>query len=148
MYAQWTPFRVQPKLPVHVYDTYMIHSPVSTHTRPATCAEVDCVAARDGWITKIDVSTQLGAQQANYIRLKSGRHFTYTQVGSIVSFVFPAGQRCFADHRIKLERPELFIKRGGDWRQQTSDPIRMRAVDWVDDFANHQADLAEHVKRG
>lgn len=143
-----TPFRLPPKLPVQAYQTYQIWSPVQTHTRRATCAEVECPASLKGWTTVIDVATPLGARQANYIRLASGRHFTATEAGTLVTFTFPAGQRCFAEHRVRLDRPELFLRRGGDWRAQTSEPVHLRAIDWIDDFANHQIGLAERIKRG
>lgn len=143
-----TPFRLPPKLPVQAYQTYQIWSPVRTHTRRATCAEVECEASLKGWRTVADVSTDIGRKRANYIRLASGRHFTVAQAGDVVTFTFPAGQRCFAEHRVALDRPALFLRRGGDWRAQTSEPVQFRAEDWVDDFANHQIDLAEAKKRG
>lgn len=143
----WVPFRLDPKMPVHAYQTYGITRPPGTHSRRATCAEVDCVASARGWSTKVDVSTDLGRRQANYIRLASGRSYTHSQKGTVVTFMFAAGQRCFAEHRVNVERPSLFLKRGGDWRAGW-DAVQMRDVDWVDDFANHQQDIAERIERG
>lgn len=144
----WVPFRIAPKMPVGAYQTYQSVRPRATHTRKATCLEVGCRAQQLGWATRIDVSTPLGRRQAAYIRMKSGRAFTVTGAEPTLTFTFPAGQTCFADHLVGVDRPALFIKQGGDWRAHTSPPVRMRAVDWVDDFANHQADLAEKIERG
>lgn len=144
----WVPFRIAPKMPVGAYQTYQSVRPRATHTRKATCLEVDCQANKIGWKTTIDTATELGRRQANYIRLKAGRAHTIRTVGDRVTFYFPAGQTCFAEHLVGVDRPALFIKQGGDWRAHTSPPVRMRAADWVDDFANHQADLAEKIERG
>lgn len=142
------PFRIPPKLPVQAYETYGIFRPLRSHTRRATCREVECGAMQRGWVTRVDTSSALGARQANYIRLASGRHFNVEQQGDVASFYFPAGQQCFAEHRVTLERDPFFIKRGGDWRAQTSETVTMRPTDWVDDFADHQQGIADRRKRG
>ncbi len=50
----------------------------------------------------IDESTDLGREQAAYIRQRSGRSFREmrTAVGpdALTVFRFDSGQRCFADH--------------------------------------------------
>lgn len=133
------------------YKTYSIASPIATHTREARCEEVECDAHANGWVSAIDVSTDLGSKQANYIRLHSGRHISSTQTdGTVVRFTFPAGQQCFAEHRVSLERPALFIVRGGDWRGNPAGirPVQRKAEDWVDDFATHQQRVADAVKKG
>lgn len=140
--------RIQPAMPVGAYQTYQAVRPRSTHTRPATCREVDCEAFHKGWTTTVDVSSDLGRRQANYIRLRSGRHFTAAETGPLVTFTFPPGQKCFAEHRVDVDRPTIFLRRGGDWRAVTSDPVHLTEADWVDDFANHQAKLAEIIERG
>ena len=100
----------------------------------------------------IDTSTELGARQANYIRLHSGRHHTAAPAPGapdLVTFTFPAGQRCFQEHRVLLERDPRCYVRGGDWRGQTSTPrVHARPVDWVDDFAEHQDKLKSEIERG
>lgn len=141
-------FRLPPKMPVQAYDTYQIISPIETHTRSATCQEVQCQAMANGWKTLADVGTPEGRKRANYIRLMSGRSFTFTQTGSVVTFIFTAGQQCFADHRVDIGRPAFYLRRGGDWRAVTSDKIMFNARDWVDDFANHQDRIATAVQRG
>jgi hypothetical protein len=147
-----TPFRFTPNMPPGAYVTYQIDAPRQTHTRPATCAEVDCFHAKAGWRTIVDVATEKGATQANYIRLMSGRHFTHTQLGTIVTFHFPGGQKCFADHRVPLDRPEIYTRIPGDWRGRTGEAYRytgrQASVNWVDDFANNQLIIADRVQRG
>ncbi len=139
---------VTPAGPVQAYKTYAVHSPITSHFRDATCQEIECGEYASGWITMIDVATKLGRNQANYIRLHSGRAFTVTEVGTLVTFTFPPGQKCFAQHKIPLDRPEIYTVRGGDWRATTSPARIMRTDDWVDDFANHQDKLKTRIERG
>ena len=120
-------FRPDAAGPPTAYRTYE----ASARTRPATCREVECTARAKGWKTVIDVGTPLGGRQANYIRLRSGRRFTHRQDGNRVTFTFPAGQDCFAQHTLPVGA--LYVKRGGDWRATTSDPRSMREDDWIDD---------------
>jgi hypothetical protein len=144
------PFRLDPALPVQAYKTYEITRPAATHYRPATCAQVECPHWRDGWVTRVDTATELGAQQARYIAGRSGRTFTARVEGSVAVFTFPAGQRCFTPHRVPLEREPLFAVRGGDWR---GNPLRerrthVRGSEWVEDFAEHQQELADRINKG
>lgn len=141
-------FRLDPALPVDAYTTYQAVRPRATHSRRATCREVDCQAYAKGWTTAVDVSTPLGRRQADYIRMQSGRHFAAEPDGDRVLFRFPPGQRCFAEHRVDVDRPTIFLRRGGDWRATTIAPVRMTERDWVDDFANHQNKLAETIEKG
>lgn len=143
-----SPFRIEPNLPVTAYKTYGMAFPKQTHTRPATCAEVDCQAYENGWKTVVPSDSP----QAEYIRAKSERHFTETSPDAgLIEFVFPPGQRCFAadQHRVSLERPGIFTVRGGDWRGKTSDVRRhTRAEFWVEDFALNQQAIANAHQRG
>lgn len=142
-------FRITPKMPVQAYKTYSLRSPRATHTRKATCAEVNCQHQREGWVTRVDVGTELGARQANYIRLHSGRHFSVAEAGTLVTFTFTAGQTCFAEHRVPIDRPAFYVVRGGDWRANTGLIRRhLRGEDWVDDFATHQDKLATEINKG
>ncbi|HEX2657858.1 MAG TPA: hypothetical protein VHU40_06285 [Polyangia bacterium] len=95
----------------------------------------------------MDESTDLGKQQAAYIRQRSGRTFREQRTGAgLTVFTFESGQRCFADHRT---RPEIFAVQGGDWRQQTGPAQRhQRPADWVEDFQENQGRLAELHARG
>jgi len=145
-------FRVDPKLPVNTMKTYTISAPKNTHFRPATCEEVDCKHHREGWVSAIDESTDLGKAQAYFIRNKSGRHFKENrdQAPGLTMFVFEAGQRCFAQHDMRLDRPELFIVRDGDHRGNPTGRSKQHARpdDWVEDFAEHQQTLADQIEKG
>lgn len=144
--------RFAPSLPPGAMLTYNISQPNETHFREASCVEVDCFHSKAGWRTVVDTDTVLGARQANYIRLQSGRRYTFEQNGSLVTFSFPGGQECFATHRVPLERPATFRRAPGDFRGLTGDVRtftgRNAAADWVDDFANNQLKIAEAVNRG
>jgi hypothetical protein len=144
-----TLFRIPPLMEANAYKTYELRAPRSTHFRKTTCAEVDCPAYANGWNTTIDVNTPLGAQQANYIRLHSGRVFTHEwRDKNMVSFTFSPGQQCFAEHRVPLEREPTYVVRPGDWRMPQAGGRTLRAADWVDDFATHQEKLKTQVERG
>lgn len=143
--------RMKPQAPAQYYKTYGILSPVETHYREASCREVECPNYAKGWVTKLDVSTATGAATANWIRMQSGRHYTHTQAGYIVTFLFPPGQRCFTPHKVQLGRPELFVVTGGDWRgnpMSLSEYRHKRAEDWVEDVAIHTDKLITAQQRG
>ena len=144
-------YRPDPVMPAASYKTYAILQPEETHFRPATCEEAKCGATVNGWKTQVDESTELGQRQAHYIRKVSGRLFYEEHnVEGLTDFLFPAGQQCFAQHRVSLERPALFMVRGGDWRGNPRGERRQHASpdDWVDDFAEHQDRLRTAFERG
>ena len=90
-------------------------APPSTHRRKATCKEVDCPHYVKGWITKIDINTELGKRQMQYIKYNSGRTFTEEYDGNFVIYKFHPSQTCFREHTITLDRePILLIKSGHD----------------------------------
>ena len=143
--------RFLPELPAAGYKTYQIVAPLSTHFRPATCAEIDCPAYTHGFRTTVDERTDLGAGQAHYIRRDAGRRFTEEQAedGRTV-FTFEPGQKCFEPHRLRLDRPERFLVRDGDWR---GNPTGQRyehtnAGLWQEDFAEHQDRIHTLIERG
>lgn len=147
--------RIMPQGEAADYKTYQVLSPRSTHTRPAKCTEVSCAAHANGWVTRLDVSTDLGKRQARYIREHAGRRYTIehepTREDPRLVLRFPAGQRCFTEHRVPVGRTPIFRVKGGDWR---GNPRGVPAVtrnfdDWIDDFANHQINLRDTIeKRG
>jgi hypothetical protein len=147
-----TPFRLEPRMPAHAYTTYELIRPRSTHYRPATCAEVSCAAYANGWRTTLDVSTPMGARQANYIRLQSGRRFTVREFppSGAVEFTFPAGQQCFAAHRLPLEREPLYVVRGGDHRGNPRQERRVhtRGDLWVEDMQGQFDSLKTEISKG
>lgn len=137
---------IEPNLPASMYTTYGIIAPKKTHTRPATCEEVECDAMKFGWLTKIDVGTEIGVKRARYIIDHSGRHWTAKQDGGLVTFTFPPGQKCFAEHRVTLERDPIFTMKSGDFRSHN----RAESVgveQWIDRFASNQERL-KHIIEG
>lgn len=140
--------RVQPAGPAQAYRTYQVVAPVSTHFRPATCDEVTCPNQANGWRTIIDESTDLGKQQAHYVRNTSGRRYTETREAALTTFTFEAGQLCFREHQVRIDRPEIYIVKDGDWRRSQNPRQHANAGDWVDDFRTHQDQLITRLERG
>lgn len=143
-------------LPAHAYKTYQIAAPRSTHFRRATCAEVGCINHANGFKVPVDETTELGQRQAYYIRHDRTRSYTEYR-GEVAGetgltvFQFPAGTVCFAQHQMRLDRPELFLVRLGDHRGNPTGerPYQhSRPELWVEDFAEHQQKLADHQERG
>jgi hypothetical protein len=133
--------------------SYRIIAPYETHFRPATCEEVNCPRYFGLWKVVCDVGTIIGLARAKYLAYQAGRKFEiHREIGSnIVEFIFPPGQRCFEQHRVRIDRPEHFVVADGDWRgnpRGTQPRIHTRAADWVDDFANHQDRLITLLQRG
>lgn len=145
-------FRLDPAGPAYAYKTYELDAPLSTHYRPASCAQVECPQQAGGWRTPVDESTELGQRQAHYIRRVSGRHFTeHRDEAGLTVFTFDPGQTCFAQHQVPLEREPVFLVVDGDWRGNPygTRPYRHRnAGDWIEDFGGHQQDIADRIERG
>lgn len=147
-------FRPDPALPAHLMKTYQIVAPKSTHFRSATCEEVDCPAYLYGWKTVIDESTELGQSQAHYIRTDSGRRYQRDPVvfgEGPTSYVFEPGQRCFREHEKRLDKPEVYVVRDGDFRgnpRGTTPLVHKDPQAWIDDFGEHQDRLADQLERG
>ncbi|MFI6304272.1 hypothetical protein ACIBCH_20570 [Amycolatopsis thailandensis] len=137
---------------------YRISSPLDTHFRDGTCEEDHCQAFLHGWRTVVDEHTELGAQQAAYIRgdrsrrhvetselveAPEGQPITAARVQTV--FTFEAGQKCFRQHRVPLDRPELYLVQNpyGQTVTRHSGPDA-----WVDDLNTNQAQLAELINRG
>lgn len=158
--------RATPVLPVGAVQTYRVTSPLATHTRPASCAEVECAHWLHGWVTRVDERTDLGIGQAAYIRAECRAEHVALALGTangrrryierrtpegLTEFAFQAGQVCFAhtSHRVPLERPEIYLVYGGDWRARTGLMRRhQRPADWVEDFSEHQDRIVTIQQRG
>lgn len=135
-----------------LYQTFQIEAPKATHSRPATCEEVECGMYLKGWQMKIDISTPLGEQQARYIKYSSGRSFRVVeQRDGLVVLEFRSGQPCFAEHRVATDLPPIFSVKGGD---RNGNPLRTprrvhkRAEMWVEEFAINQDRLADIQRKG
>lgn len=145
--------RIQPAMPIGAYKSYEIRTPRATHWRKATCDEYDCANFLNGWVTLIDLTSELGKQQDYYIQHQSGRSFRIEDTGpGQRRFIFEPGQPCFDQdkHMVPIGRPELYIVRDGDWRGNPTRRTRThaRGADWVEDFAEHQIRVAEQMNRG
>jgi hypothetical protein len=139
--------RIEPNLPVSSYQTFSITAPQDT-TIVAACEQVACPAWQFGWESKVDETTELGQQQAAYIRTKSGRTFREMKTDAgLTVFRFEAHQRCFAEHRT---RPEIYVVRDGDWRGNPTGRRRthQRPADWVEDFGEHQQRIVDQQQKG
>lgn len=141
--------RYQPSLPPQHMQTFQILAPADTHFRKATCIEVDCPRYLEGWHLRVEgLPPELLHDAKN-----SGRKWTQLDVAPGETWlVFEAGQPCFraAEHRLRLDKPELFVVRGGDHRGNPRDEVRqhVRADDWVDDFATNQQKLVDLQQKG
>lgn len=145
------PFRIPPALPVTAMKTYHIAAPLSTHWRPASCAEVDCLAYLHGWQTSCDETTDLGARQAHYIRHDRSRKHTERRAETgLTVFEFAAGQTCFTSHRLPVGRPERFLVVGGDFRGNPTGFRREHTKPdfWVEDMAGNLDDIRTRHERG
>ena len=129
--------------------TYSILSPKATHWRKASCEEVECEGLQHGWMMLIDERTELGQKQAYYIRKLSGRKFTEETCEGLTSFTFEAGQTCFTEHEVPLDRPELYVVRRGDLEHDLGEKkVHANGENWADDFATHQQQIADAIEKG
>jgi hypothetical protein len=132
------------------YKTYEMRSPLSSHFRPATCAEVACPHYLNGWRVRVEALTPDLLHAAR----NSGRKYTEQQVAEGETWlVFEPGQACFkaSQHRARLDRPPLYLVRDGDHRgnpRGTKARLFQRPDQWVDDFATHQQNLADEIQKG
>jgi len=146
------PNRLDPALPARAMQTFQISAPVSTHTRKATCEEVECAQFLRGWRMKIDLGTELGQKQAYYIKHHSGRAYKVIgQHDGLVELEFSGNQPCFAEHRVRIDRPEIYRVKGGDFRgNPLRTPVRTHKKPeyWVEEFAENQDRLKTRIERG
>lgn len=141
--------RVEPRLPAAAFKTYAIAAPLTTHHRPATCAEIDCPRYLRGWKAQVEKMTPQQFHDATSGRWK----YQELRVAEGETWlVYEAGQSCFqaTEHRVRLDRPELFIVRSGDHRANPLGQSRQhtRPELWVEDFAEHQQGLADTQQKG
>ena len=142
--------RPQPLMDAAAYKTYEMRSPLATHFRPATCAEVACPHYLNGWRVHIEALTPDLVEAAR----KSGRRYREEHVAEGQTYlVFEAGQNCFrvSQHRARVDRPPLYIVRDGDYRgnpRGTKARLHQNPANWVEDFAEHQQAIADEIKKG
>jgi len=129
--------RVMPQLPVTAMRTFAIVAPTTTHFRPATCQEVDCPAFQYGWTLATAGQPAVLVHAAK----NSGRAFIAVrdETTGAEQLIFESGQPCFkaSTHRVRVDRPEIFLSRNGDWRGNPdgprATPTRFSGADaWAD----------------
>lgn len=121
------------------YQTYSLSQPTSTHTRKATCEEVDCKHWQEGWTYDV---RQLDAELIRAIRL-SGRKWREQEHLGVTYWVFPPGQQCFREHRVSNDREAFHFLTPHARRLNTRTATLMKPEDWVDHFANHQEKIKQ-----
>lgn len=142
--------RPQPLMDATAYKTYEMRSPLSTHFRPATCAEVNCPHYLHGWRVHLEALTPDLVDAAR----KSGRRYREEHIAEGQTYlVFEPGQPCFktTQHRARIDLPPLYIVRDGDFRgnpRGTRARLHQRPQDWVEDFAEHQQAIADEIEKG
>lgn len=142
-------FRPAPMLPAGSMQTYRILAPMRTHWRPATCEEVDCPHFLHGWAVSVMPESADDAAVRGSGRSWSKRE---TTPEGFIRYEFPPGQACFkaGTHRVRLEREEIYLKQGGDWRGNPRGipPQQLSPEAWLSDFGEHQERLADELAHG
>lgn len=140
--------RLPPAMPIGSYKTYNIGTPLETHWTATTCEQVDCEQWREGWALRVE-----GVSEEDlHLARTSGRRWRQYDVGPGETWlVFEPGQPCFAagTHMRRLERPEVFATRRGDWRgDPTNRGLRvLGAQSWVDDCGENQESVADWIEK-
>ncbi|MFL1903079.1 hypothetical protein ACJWDR_28840 [Streptomyces tauricus] len=143
-------FRPEPLMRPEAYKTYAIVAPVGSHFRRGTCAEVECPHYLGGWRVRVE---GLSPQLLHDART-SGRRYSEQRVAEGETWlVFEAGQPCFraAEHRVRVDRPPLYLVRDGDYRANprgTDACVHRTPESWIDDFATHQQAIKDEINKG
>lgn len=140
--------RLPPAMPVRAYKTYNIATPIETHWTATTCEQAGCEHYLNGWALHVQAVTE----QDVHLAKTSGRKYTVHDLGPGQTWLrFEPGQPCWkaGTHVRRLERPEVFSTRSGDWR---GDPTRrglqvLGAQSWLDDCGENQENLAEAIEK-
>ena len=78
----------------------------------ASCKDVDCPHYLLGFKTSLDETREDMRDAADWIRHKSGLHFTEQHdVEGLTVFIFPPGQRCFREHMEPTGKPGKLSKK-------------------------------------
>ncbi len=136
----------QPAGDPRAYKTFGVRAPLATHHRKATCEEVGCADFRYGWKLRWDVLSEAD----RHLITHCGRKYVIDQEW----VVFEAGQPCFRydTHRIRLDRPELFLVKGSHLSMGAAQTggafVHKNAEDWVDDFKESTQAAVDQIERG
>lgn len=138
------------RLPASERKTFSILMPAETHWRKATCEEVACPRFLEGWQVRVELITP---EDRHRIKQSKWRYTELRPTDGQTLWVFEAGQPCFQarNHRIQLDKPQLYVVRDGDRRgNPRGTPVlrHKRAESWVDQFSEHQDKLARAIEQG
>lgn len=143
---------IPPLASLDKYKTYGWSAPLASHWRRATCAEFECDAYRFGWVSTVDLSTELGQQQAHFMTHDRSRSCRQEPLGGpLLQFIYGPGNTCFRvdEHRVPIGRPPLFTLTGAHWLARQGPARTYRSPeDWAEDFAEHQDRIATAIERG
>jgi hypothetical protein len=132
--------------------TFEVAAPKATHTRPATCEEVECPQYLRGWKMVIDLNTDLGRAQGQYIKFSAGRAYVVEdQRDGLVTLLFSGNQPCFREHRVPNDRPAVYRVKGGDFRGnplRTPTRVHKKPEYWLEEFQENQDRLKTQFERG
>lgn len=140
------PFRPRdPRMPVEAYQTWSVKSRPDKQVK-TVCEQVGCAQWRNGWESVIDESTELGRQQAAFIRGSLRTFKEQRTAAGLTVFRFEPYQRCFADHQTM---PEKYLVRGGDYRAAVGKVrVHTRASDWIEHVQQHMGRLLDERGKG
>lgn len=144
--------RITPAGSPEQYKTFQVVAPISTHTEVISCEQAECPQYARGWKMTIDLNTDLGQKQAHYIKNLAGRSYKkLSAVNGLVELEFAANQPCFGEHRVRIDRPEIYRVKGGDFRGnplRTPTRTHKRPEFWLEEFQANQDRLKTAEERG
>ncbi len=118
----------------HAFKTYSLSQPIATHTRKATCEEVDCEHWREGWTYDV---RQLDERLIRAIRL-SGKRFREQEHLGVTYWVFHPGQQCFREHRVSNDREAFHLITPNSRGLNRKTATLWKPDEWLENFALHQ----------
>lgn len=132
------------------YTTFSIQTTDKEHWRKATCEEVNCPYYIKGYKVETDESKPVGQKNAHLLRTDRSRKYTETrnEYGMTV-FTYPVGTACMNLHKVRIEKPEIFVVKGGDHRGNPKGiPTRVhtKAEFWAEEFSETQDKIIKRIE--
>jgi hypothetical protein len=136
---------------VELYKSYSVLAPPRSHFRKATCEEYECIGWKYGFVTTVDLSTDLGQRQYHFLTHDKKRTYSMQRVSlELVKFIYKPGTICmdWDSHRVPIGRPPRLYVADGDWRGNPTGRYRIhdRIEHWVEDFGLNQNKLLDLSK--
>lgn len=144
------PFRVQPQGPVSGYRSF--GQRITRRVR-ATCAEVECDAYANGWVTSVPTG---GQDESVIVAACDGRvdgmrrqWETRLTLNGFTEYRFPPGQPCFKASAHTVPLAVQHYHRDGDWRGNPTGVVVAHPDirSWIDEFGEHQQRVADQRQR-